>query len=457
MAQTAPIMVAVSLVMILSGIAFLAVGFISLSQPQFSPMSVEQRNASIVVIAQQFDATQDRELAQVALMQLGLPDSSQAVLALAESYIAQDGDVNTTIQLIELARALGPVSRMAEEFLAREGLSPGAPAAVVIAQTATPTETSVSRPQASTDSPINVRSGPGVDYPVTGQLQPGQPVDILGRNADGTWWQVLLPNGDKGWVAVAVTDMFGPVDGVAMAANIPSAPALDATPTPEPVRLVINNAILSVRSGPGTNYGIIGQARNGERYGVTGKDTAGNWYEISFNGQIGWVAARYVVLEGNAGIQVAANIPVPGAQTAQPSTVASPIAPPAPSSPFSLVQGVERCVPDTDNTSFEGFVRTRDNSLMNGVCVHIAFYGPRNTKCSGCDGVDDGSWGFSPFGDPAPAGTTVEIFVVECPSNMPPGGQTVGSGFGDLTPRSEKWVRTISTSEQCTGITFVAN
>jgi hypothetical protein len=41
--------------------------------------------------------------------------------------------------------------------------------------------------------------------------------------------------------------------------------------------------------------------------------------------------------------------------------------------------------------------------------------GPRNTKCSGCDGVGDGVWGFSPFGGPAPAGTTVEIFVVECP------------------------------------------
>ena len=86
-------------------------------------------------------------------------------------------------------------------------------------------------------------------------------------------------------------------------------------------------------------------------------------------------------------------------------------------------------------------------------CVYtIAFYGPRNTKCSGCDGVGNGEWGFSPFGGPAPAGTTVEIYVVQCPANMPLGGQS--SDFGDLTPLSEKWVYTVNESMQCSGITF---
>ena len=91
---------------------------------------------------------------------------------------------------------------------------------------------------------------------------------------------------------------------------------------------------------------------------------------------------------------------------------------------------------------------------MNAVCLHIAFYEPRTTKCSGCDGVGDGAWGFSPFGGPAPRGVPIEIFVVECPaSGVPTGG--MGSDFGNLTPQSPKWTRTINDSEQCTGITFV--
>jgi hypothetical protein len=244
-------------------------------------------------------------------------------------------------------------------------------------------------------------------------------------------------------------------------------PTPEPTPTPETARLVINNPTLNVRSGPGTNYGTIGQARNGERYDVLGQNAASSWYQINFNGQTGWVAGQYVVIEGDAAaIQVASNIPPPPVQPTrppaptpvpQPTAPPAPTSPPAPSFPFSLVQGVERCDPNAGTTYFSGFVRRRDNSPMNGVCVHIAFFGPRNTKCSGCDGVGDGVWGFSPFGGPAPTGTTVEIYVVECPGTMPPGGQTESTGFGNLTPNSDKWTRTITASEQCTGITFVAN
>ena len=244
-------------------------------------------------------------------------------------------------------------------------------------------------------------------------------------------------------------------------------PTPEPTPTPETARLVINNPTLNVRSGPGTNFGAIGQARNGERYDITGKNAAGTWYQINFNGQTGWVAGEYVIIEGDPNaVQVAGNIPAPPVQPTrppaptaapQPTAPPAPVAPPAPSFPFSLVKGAERCDPNAGTTYFEGFVRRRDNSPMNGVCVHIAFYGPRNTKCSGCDGVGDGVWGFSPFGGPAPTGTTVEIYVVPCPSSLPAGGQTQATGFGDLAPQSEKFVRTINASEQCTGITFVSN
>ena len=124
---------------------------------------------------------------------------------------------------------------------------------------------------------------------------------------------------------------------------------------------------------------------------------------------------------------------------------------------FLLVDDFVKCDPNAGNTYFKGQVRNRDNSPQNDVCVHIGFDGPRNTKCSGCDGVGDGNWGFSPFGGPAPPGTPVEIFVVGCPPSgtMPKGGETEQSGFSDLTPLSPKWTRTIDESEQCAEITFV--
>lgn len=242
-----------------------------------------------------------------------------------------------------------------------------------------------------------------------------------------------------------------------------------ATPTPETATAVIDNPTLNVRSGPGTNYSIIGRASNGQSYEVTGKNASGSWYQINFNGQTGWVSGDFVIIQGNAGgIQVAANIPAPppppptqppapATPTPPPAQPTQPTQPPAAQYPFQLLTGVERCDPNAGVTYFDGWVRRKDNSPRNGVCVHIAFYGPRNTKCSGCDGVGDGRWSFSPFGGPAPAGTTVEIFIVTCPPNMPPGGQSQQTGFGDLTPLSEKWVHTVNASEQCTGITFVGD
>ena len=244
-------------------------------------------------------------------------------------------------------------------------------------------------------------------------------------------------------------------------------PPTAAPPTPAAPKLTATQNV-NVRGGPGANYAKIGELTAGQAFDIVGKNSAGDWYQFSFNGQQGWVRQDFVTLTGDAGVvQIAQNIPAPPPTarpapppqpTAPPAPAAPPppAAPPAPSYPFSLVKGVERCDPNVGNTYFNGFVRNRDNSAANGVCVHVAFYGPRQTKCSGCGGVGDGVWGFSPFGGPAPKGTRVEIFVVSC-EKVPESGQNEGTGFSNLTPQSEKWERTIGESEQCTGITFVKN
>ncbi|HRI57913.1 MAG TPA: hypothetical protein PK170_12560, partial [Anaerolineae bacterium] len=100
--------------------------------------SPQQRAAAIVAIAQQYGATQDLEAARVALAALNVQDPAQAVLALAEANIVQKQNTQTTAQLVALAKALGPLSRMAEEFLAAEGQSSGVPAAMALAPTHTP-------------------------------------------------------------------------------------------------------------------------------------------------------------------------------------------------------------------------------------------------------------------------------------------------------------------------------
>lgn len=250
------------------------------------------------------------------------------------------------------------------------------------------------------------------------------------------------------------------------------------TPTPAPAEVVINSTI-NVRGGPGTNYNVIGAANAGQRYRITGRNGDSTWWQIDFNGQAGWVFSDLVSAQNAQTVTIAANIPAPPPPTATPIPQPTPVPPapqpeqpapeqPAPEQPapepeqpapppdaglpFTVGEGV--CEPNAGQTYFQGFVRDSNNNPLNGVCVHINFYEPRNTKCSGCDGVGDGVWGFSPFGGPAPPGTPVEIYVVPCEGPMPEGGQTGQSGFGNLSPQSPKWTRVINESEQCTGITF---
>src|SRR5262245_60971080 len=47
---------------------------------------------------------------------------------------------------------------------------------------------------------LNLRQGPGTDYPVTGSLPAGTEVVVIGRLTDGSWLQVKAEAGE-GWIS----------------------------------------------------------------------------------------------------------------------------------------------------------------------------------------------------------------------------------------------------------------
>lgn len=96
--------------------------------------------------------------------------------------------------------------------------------------TVAPTVTPVPAPQILAPGGVNIRSGPGTNYPVIGGLQANSRAAITGRNADGSWWQIQTGEGQTGWVANSVVQASH-TDGVAIAAAPPPPPP---TPTPPP-------------------------------------------------------------------------------------------------------------------------------------------------------------------------------------------------------------------------------
>lgn len=90
------------------------------------------------------------------------------------------------------------------------------------------------------------------------------------------------------------------------ATPVPATP-VPPTPTPEVVRVVIDVAVLNVRTGPGTNYPILTAVGKGETFPVMGRNEDNTWLQICcFNDLPGWVNWFYLTINGDL-----ANVPVP--------------------------------------------------------------------------------------------------------------------------------------------------
>lgn len=79
---------------------------------------------------------------------------------------------------------------------------------------------------------LDVRLGPGANFPVVGSLAMDDELEVTGINEDGDWYQVLLPDGSRGWIPIsrAFMTVSGAVDSIAVAA----APTLTPTDTVTP-------------------------------------------------------------------------------------------------------------------------------------------------------------------------------------------------------------------------------
>lgn len=98
---------------------------------------------------------------------------------------------------------------------------------------------------------------------------------------------------------------------LAFAAVVPAmaqTPVPTTTPEPQPTPAPLtastslfatSNFTVNVRSGPGTQYTILGKARQGDAVDITGKLADGTWLRVNFNGQEGWGLASLFDVTGD--------------------------------------------------------------------------------------------------------------------------------------------------------------
>ncbi|MEZ4730914.1 MAG: SH3 domain-containing protein [Caldilineaceae bacterium] len=169
------------------------------------------------------------------------PATPEAVAAASQADVVSalgNGSGNVSGNSDETTSAeTSPEDTSTAENSAPEALSAGLPSTVVTSTSAaptvapTPTSTPVLDPQVKAASDINVRLGPGIDYTIAGALQQNETASITGKNPVGDWWEVLLTNGQRGWVYAPLVETTGDTNAIAVAVNIPTPPPT-ATPAP---------------------------------------------------------------------------------------------------------------------------------------------------------------------------------------------------------------------------------
>jgi uncharacterized protein YgiM (DUF1202 family) len=108
---------------------------------------------------------------------------------------------------------------------------------------------------------VNMRSGPGKNYPVIWELGKGYPLKVL--ETKGDWIKVVDYEEDSGWVFKTL---------------------VNRNP-----HLIVKKKIVNIRSGPGTKYKIIRKAQNGVVFQTLKRQDG--WVKVRHEEEnvVGWV------------------------------------------------------------------------------------------------------------------------------------------------------------------------
>lgn len=119
-----------------------------------------------------------------------------------------------------------------------------------------------------TNSFLNVRTGPGTNYEKIGTMHSGEHYVATGK-VSGPWKEVWFDGGKARWV---------------YSQSYTTAATVNCD--------VVSTAALNVRSGPGTNYRLVGTAPSGSHWTIIGTD--GVWKKIWYASEARWVHGGYL-------------------------------------------------------------------------------------------------------------------------------------------------------------------
>lgn len=149
---------------------------------------------------------------------------------------------------------------------------------------------------------LNIRSGPGMEYPIYGVAQPGATAQIVGKSADNAWWAVKIPPNYSpdgvGWASASYVIVTVPPNVPVLPAP-PMPPDINPPPPPPSGTVVQTTEPTHVRSGPGSEYPSYGKVQALTLLNGVGISQDQKWVAVTIptsvvSSGIGWVSAAYL-------------------------------------------------------------------------------------------------------------------------------------------------------------------
>ena len=197
---------------------------------------------------------------------------------------------------------------------------------------------------------LNVRAGAAQEYTIIDVAYQGNTMDVLEELPNG--WVKVRFNGQEGWVSSLFLSIYDKPEPAASQTYEAAETAVEqAAPAAQTAPAVTQGANASVkgegvyfRSGPSLSSSVLDTLANGTRVRINGVCAA--WYEISYNGQTGYIYGDYIARDGQTAaqpvtaqtvaaapetavaVEVAASEPAPAATPAPTATPEPTAAPP---------------------------------------------------------------------------------------------------------------------------------
>ncbi|MFN8490714.1 MAG: SH3 domain-containing protein [Caldilineaceae bacterium] len=128
----------------------------------------------------------------------------------------------------------------------------------------TPATTSGANTATITSSGLNVRAGPGTNYPVIGTAKAGQKYTALARNGANTWVQISFSAQQEGWVAAQFVKLSSAIGALPISAKV------SAAPVNQPTATAVATSNQTVQTNPTTNATTANKASASAAGGLQG-------------------------------------------------------------------------------------------------------------------------------------------------------------------------------------------